>query len=253
MMSAAEPDPLPGMESTALCVERAGSTSPLGAPAARAPRAGVDVLARTGRPARSPSPARGEREVVLQLDLFGEAMSPDRQRHIDALVCLRDAMSDALEIVVALRYGQPRENRSPRAAGDWAFCVQRAGLRYEAADDWWSGARDRGETYGWNRMPARLVTWAELTALVGQDPRRAEVAAWVDSLPQPRWRMLMRPHELWPDPGWHISYLCHDHVDTRWTGRRRAWQLVLDLLTDAIGKLRTTPDLAGATGAGAGR
>jgi hypothetical protein len=190
----------------------------------------------------------------MQLDLFGGAVSAERQRHVDALTCLRDAMSDALEIVVGLRYDQPRENRSPRAAGDWAFCVQRAGLRYEAADDWWTGARARGETYGWNRLPARLVTWAELTALVGQDPRRAEVAAWVDTLPQPRGRMLMRPHELWPDQGWHISYLCRDHVNTHWTGRWHAWQLVHGLLTDAINQAGTTEqDLVCASGSGAGR
>ncbi|GAA0645818.1 hypothetical protein GCM10010174_81070 [Kutzneria viridogrisea] len=179
---------------------------------------------------------------MTQLDLFGEVLSAERQRHYDALVCLRDAMPDALELVVALRRQQPRDTRSPRAGGGWAYCVSHAGLRVEAADQWSAGARERGETWGWDRTPAHLVTWDELTALIGQDPRRAEIAAWANSLPEPRWRLLARPHELWPDPeGWHLSYLCHDHVHEQWPRRRRAWQLLLDLLTDAITRVASTP------------
>lgn len=171
----------------------------------------------------------------LQPDLFGEIDAADRRRRRDALLCLRDAVPEALQVVVDLEYWRPTDTRDPRAGGDWAYCVCRAGLRFEAAADWWSAARSRGETWGWSRTPAHLVTWAELTELIGQDPRRSEVAAWVDSLPVPRWRLLLRPHELWPNPDqWHVSYLCRDHIDDRWPGRRRAWQLVLDLLTDAI-------------------
>jgi hypothetical protein len=170
---------------------------------------------------------------VTQLDLFG--LSTTQQRHVDALTCLRDAMSDALEVVVNLEYRQDRDTRAPRLSGSWAFCVCRAGLRFEHVDEWGNGARDRGEVYGFDRTPARLATWAELSALVGCDPRRAEIASWVNSLPEPRWRLLMRPHELWPEPeGWHISYLCHDHVHEQWTVRRRCWQLVRELLNDAI-------------------
>lgn len=172
---------------------------------------------------------------ALQLDLFGAVLDAERQRHRDALTCLRDVVPEALEVVADLRYRQARDTRSPRASGDWAYCVCRAGLRFEAADQWWNGARERGEVWGWDRTPAHLVTWDELAALVGQDPRRTEITTWAESLPWPRWRWLTRPHELWPDPGaGHISYLCRDHLDEQWPGRRRAWQLVRDLLDDAI-------------------
>jgi hypothetical protein len=176
--------------------------------------------------------------ATAQLGLFDVVLPADRQRRRDALVCLRDVMSDALEVVVELRNPRAQDSRSPLAAGDWAFCVTNAGLRFEAATEWWHGAYERGETWGWSRTPAQLVTWAELTELIGHDPRRAEVASWVASLPQPRWRPLVRPKEMGPDPGgWHISYLCHDHVDEHWPARRRAWQLVLDLLNDAISRI----------------
>ncbi|WP_027946575.1 hypothetical protein [Amycolatopsis taiwanensis] len=173
--------------------------------------------------------------MTVQLDLFGTVLAAERQHHVDVLTCLRDAMPDALQIIVELRRWQREDTHAPHANGDWAYCVSHAGLRYEAASEWWAGARERGETWGWSRTPANLITWDELAALVGDDPRRAEITAWVETLPEPRWRKLMRPHELWPQPkGWHIGYFCRDHVDTHWTGRRRAWRLVLDLLTDAI-------------------
>lgn len=180
--------------------------------------------------------------AATQLDLFGAVLAAaqqqtqaERQRQVDALTCLRDAVPTALECVVDLRYTAPIDTRAPKKSRDWAYCVCRAGLRFESVDEWSRGARERGERYGWDRTPAHLLTWAELTALVGQDPRRTEVAAWAAALAEPRWRALYRPHELWPDPGgWNLSYLCHDHLDAGWTGRLRAWQLVLDLLSDAI-------------------
>jgi hypothetical protein len=193
------------------------------------------------------------RHDVTQLDLFGAVESAQRQRDlaerqrlVGALTCLRDSVPEALESVATLAYQRDTDTRAPHASGRWAYCVCRAGLRYEDRDEWGTGARLRGERYGWDRTPARLVTWAELTALVGQEPRRAEIRAWVDSLPEPRWRPLMRPHELWPDPGgWHVSYLCHDHVDAGWTGRLHAWRLVLDLLGDAIDAVPVPADVAG--------
>jgi len=170
-----------------------------------------------------------------QLDLFGDVLSAERQRHRDALTCLRDAVPEALEVVVDLAYRWPKDTRDPRASRPWAYCVCRAGLRFEATDEWWSGAYVRGETWGWNRAPAQLVTWAELSALVGQDPRRAELATWAADLPDPRWRLLTRPFELYPNPGgWHPGYIRGDHEHELWQARRRAWQLVLDLLNDAI-------------------
>lgn len=179
---------------------------------------------------------------MTQLDLFGAVLAAERdrdraqqRRQRDALVCLRDAMPDALEVVVHLQHWRPQDTRAPRANGDWAYCVCRAGVRFENRDEWGHAARLRGERSGWDRTPVDLITWDELTDLVGHDQRRAQITAWVDSLPEPRWRALGRPHELWPDPGgWHIGYFCHDHVDAGWPARRHAWQLVLDLLNDAI-------------------
>lgn len=178
----------------------------------------------------------GRRGVPTQLDLFDTIIvSPEAQHRIDALTCLRDAVSDALEIVVALHHTQPNDTRSPRQSGDWAFCSTRAGFRFEHVSEWWAGAMRRRESSGFARTPRRLATWDELAAWLGGDPRRAEVAAWVDSLPEPRWRLLMRPHELWPEPGgWHTSYFCRDHVHQEWPARWHAWQLVLALLGDAI-------------------
>ena len=175
--------------------------------------------------------------TALQLDLFGAVLSAEQQRHIGALTCLRDSVPQALEHVVELRYTQPTDTRAPHASGNWAYCACRAGLRFEAADEWWNGAHDRGEVWGWDRTPANLITWDELSALIGQDARRADIAAWVNTLPMPRWQLLTRPKELWPEPDrWHISHFCRDHVHEHWSGRRHAWQLTLDLLTDAITK-----------------
>lgn len=172
---------------------------------------------------------------MTQLDLFGEVVSAEHQWDIDALICLRDAVPEALQVVVELRHRRAKDTRSPRASGNWAYCVSAAGLRFEAADDWWNSARHRGEAWGWNRTPAHLLTWDALIALIGHDPRRADLAAWMDTLPHPRWQTLLRPHELGPDPGnWHTSHFCRDHLDIRWPARRRAWQLVLDLLGDAL-------------------
>lgn len=171
----------------------------------------------------------------LELDLFAAVMPPAQQRQVDALTCLRDSMSDALEVVANLRYNQPDDSRAPRLSGNWAFCVSRPGLRFENADEWWSGGGRRRESRGWNRTPANLVTWDELRTWIGHDPRRAEISAWTESLPAPRWKLLMRPHELWPDPeGWHTGYFCRDHVHEQWPARRRAWGLTLTLLNDAI-------------------
>lgn len=173
--------------------------------------------------------------VGLQLDLFGQVLSAEQLRFRDALTCLRDAVSEALEVVVELEYKGTRDNRSIKGSGSWVYCVCRAGVRFETRDFWWSGARERGEVWGFDRTPALLLRWAELTELIEHDPRRLEVAAWVESLPWPRWRELTRPFEMWPnpgggDPGWVLS----DHESPHWTARRRAWDLVVELLTDAI-------------------
>lgn len=186
--------------------------------------------------------------MTVQLDLFGAVVAAEeqrdraeRQRLIDGLTCLRDVVPTALECVVDLRYTASTDTRAPsKAMGDsWAYCISRAGLRFETVAEWAEGARSRGERYGWDRTPAHLLTWDELATLVGTDPRRAEVVAWARSLPVPNWRPLYRPHELWPLPDhWHVGVFCHDHVDVHWTARRHAWQLVLDMLGDAIDGLQ---------------
>lgn len=176
---------------------------------------------------------RQQRPRAAQLDLFG--LSAEQQFRVDALTCLRDAVPQALEVVAVLRRQEPSDSRSPHASGSWAYCVSRAGFRFETRREWGREAHARGDKYGWDRTPANLIAWSELAVLIGHDPRRAEISAWIESLPLPRWRTLMRPHELWPDPdSWHIGYFCHDHVDKHWTARRHAWRLVLDLLNDAI-------------------
>lgn len=187
---------------------------------------------------------------VVQLDLFGAVAAAeqrdreiDLQRRINGLTCLRDAVPEALQLVTELRYTRREDSRSPRVAGGWAWCVSKAGLRVEPTAEWWTGARERGEPWGWDRTPAQLLTWDELSGLLGADPRRAEITAWAQSLPDPRWRLLRRPFELDPEPdGWHLQYFCRDHLHPRWSGRRHAWQLVLDLLTDAITDLTALSD-----------
>ncbi|WP_194838876.1 hypothetical protein [Nocardia sp. XZ_19_369] len=180
------------------------------------------------------------RAQATQLDLFGEVLAAERTRSIEALTCLRDAVPEALEIIATLRYRSPSDTRSPRSSGQWAYCVCRGGLCFENADDWWAGSRARGEVWGWARTPAHLITWDQLAALVQHDPRRAEICAWTESLLSPRGRLVTRPFELWPNPDqWNPGYLDSDRADPLWPQRRKAWQLVLDLLTDAIAAAST--------------
>ncbi|WP_043736008.1 hypothetical protein [Nocardia asiatica] len=175
---------------------------------------------------------------MTQLDLFGEVLAAERQqlaagrqRSVEALTCLRDSVPTALEVVATLRYQRTHDTTTPCAGGDWAYCVCKRGLRFQAITEW----------QGWNHLPAHLLTWDELAALVGNDPRRAEITAWMDALPQPRWQPLSRPHELWPNPEqWHPDRITSDHRHPRWPARLRAWQLTLELLTDAINQLSPT-------------
>lgn len=165
--------------------------------------------------------------TAYQLDLFG-ALPPALQRQRDTLVCLRDAMPHTLEIVANLDRAQPIDNRSTGYGGGWAYSTVTTGLRVEPAQGWFS------------RQPKHLVPWTELAGLIGNDPRRTEIAAWANSLPLPRWKLLIRPYELWPNPHrWHPGYLCRDHLHTQWPTRRRTWQLVIDLLNDALARVDT--------------
>lgn len=164
---------------------------------------------------------------AIQLDLFGEIVSAKQRRVVDTLTCLRDTLPEALDVIAELRYTGPRlESSGSRADGPWNYAVCSAGVRVQPRD----------QMRGFHTQPRNLVPWHELRDLVGDDPRRAEITAWRDSLPElGRWRLTYRPHELWSDPkGWHVSNFCHDHVHEQWSARRRAWHLLQDLLTDTI-------------------
>lgn len=174
---------------------------------------------------------------ATQLGLFAPAA--DIQRSIDALTCLREAMPEALEIVVHLAYWRPVDNREVGACGDWAYSLRQKGLCFERVDDWWNGARSRGETWGWDRTPAGLVTWTELAEHVGGDSRRPGLVAWSRSLTVPdAWRDRARPHELWPNPGqWNPGYITSDHARPGWDQRIAAWRTLFAILDDAIDRL----------------
>lgn len=172
---------------------------------------------------------------TVQLDLFGEVEASHTRRLVDALVCLRDAVPEAMYVVVHLCQWKRPEDRSIGKSGDWAYTIRNAGLRYEHVDDWGRGAYERGETWGWSRTPVRLVTWAELSELVGGDPRRQTLVDWFHNLTEPdRWRDIYRPFELWPHPEtWHPDYIAGDHERPGWDARSGAWRELQAILTDA--------------------
>lgn len=181
---------------------------------------------------------------TLDLDLFDFLPDVAAQRSYarnlpltQALTCLRDAVPSALEVVSDLAYNRRTDDRSPSASGDWAYIVCRAGLRHEPRSHW-SQPTDGGRA-GWNRTPANLTTWSELAALLGDDPRRAELTAWTASLTAPdRWRDITRPRELWPNPEeWHPSTIEGDHTRPGWEARIHAWRTVQAILDDAIAAL----------------
>ncbi|NUT46740.1 MAG: hypothetical protein HOV94_05380 [Saccharothrix sp.] len=175
----------------------------------------------------------------IQLDLFEDVETIRRRRLLDALTCLRDVVPTTLEILVDLDrdHSVDTDTRQPHAAGEWANCVGRDGVRVESRHEWWTLAQARrGEPWGWDRTPAHLTTWAQLRALIGDDPRRAELAAWVASLPEHgRWQWTHRPHELGPGAaGMHHSHIDADHRDPLWQRRLAAWVTTLDIVDDAI-------------------
>lgn len=179
---------------------------------------------------------------MQQLDLFAPADVPaDARRLVDGLTCLRDAVPEAMDVVLLLEYGRPIDERSIGASGEWAYSIRREGMRYEHKRTWWDEPRSQGKPHGWSRTPAHRITWAELADLLGGDPRRAELIAWADSLGELAWKERTRPHELWPNPGhWHPSYIKHDHEHPGWDRRIAAWRTLQAILTDAIARLDPT-------------
>lgn len=168
--------------------------------------------------------------TAVQLDLFGEVLTAETGLRVDAMTCLRDAVPGALRTVL----GDLVFHRGEVAAGmsgAWAYAVRQDGFYFEGVDTWG----------GWYARPRYMITWAELDALVGADPRLAEVEAWAAQQREPGlWRNLSRPYELWPDPDdWHPSYITGDHERPGWDERIAAWRTVLTILDDAIS--RETP------------
>ncbi|MFE9099775.1 hypothetical protein [Actinomadura geliboluensis] len=170
--------------------------------------------------------------AAVQLDLLG--LAPQPQRLVDGLTCLRDVVPEALEAVVYLREWQTHTlavaSRSlDCTSGAWWYKTSRTGLHFERV-----GERDRS-TWPLGRALAHLITWSELADLVGDDPRRADLCAWSESLTEPAWDQRIRPHELWPAPDcWHPSYIEHDHEHPGWTERLAAWTALREMCSDAI-------------------
>ncbi|WP_141576068.1 hypothetical protein [Actinomadura sp. WMMA1423] len=176
---------------------------------------------------------RRRRPAPAPVGLFDPG--PDVRRQVDALTCLRDSVPEAMNVVVHLDDWRDREDRGIGASGDWAYSLRRDGFHYEHTDEWWKGARSRGERYGWDRTPAHLVTWDELRAHLGDHPARASVLAWVAALPTPSWNEMTRPYELWPNPGeWHPGYITRDRERPTWPERSAAWTALQTMCTEAI-------------------
>ena len=162
--------------------------------------------------------------LVEQPDLFGDTDRADRARFTDGLVCLAESEPKALEILIGIRTpdrGQCKAGKS----GRWAYRATSAGFRFELVETWG----------GWDHSPRGLLLWSELDALTSDDSRLDEIRAWAGTLTEPdAWKDLYRPHELWPDPEtWHPSYIEGDHDRAGWADRRRAWDMALEVLTDA--------------------
>ena len=171
--------------------------------------------------------------AALQLDLF--APNAETRRLVDGLTCIRDAVGEAMHVLIHLAYWLPEDHRGISACGEWAYSIRRKGFHYEHESDWWLGAYTRGEPWGWDRTPAHHMTWAEIVELIGDDPRRAQLIAWSESLTEPAWQERLRPHELWPNPGnWHPDYIRLDHERPGWDQRITAWRTLQAILTDAM-------------------
>lgn len=182
------------------------------------------------RPTTSGAAADG-----TQLDLFGHvvagevaARTRDRARVREGLTVLAEVHPEALEVLVHLADWRPRPDRTTHGGGGWAYALHEVhGLRY-ARTPTRSAPSCRA---GWDATPEHQVTWAELAAALGPDPRRAQVVAWAAGK---GWRDLVRPHELWPDGHrWHPGYYARDHAAPGWPARLDAWTTAIAVLSDA--------------------
>lgn len=158
--------------------------------------------------------------------LFDDLFLPDTAAtYSEGLICLRDAVPEALRIVVELSWWRETDERNPGKSGNWAYLACRKGVYFERTDTWG----------GWDCRPRNLLPWADLARLVGDDPRRRAVVDWVGSLTMPdRWKDIYRPYELWPNPGsWNPDYLEIDRSRPGYEDRMRAWSTVQQILTEA--------------------
>lgn len=162
-----------------------------------------------------------DRVAAGQLDLFAPDLNPDAGRLVDALTCIRDAVPEAMDMLIHLTHGRARDERGIGMSGDWAYSVRRNGFHY-----------------GWNRTLTAHATWQELDSLLGNHPLRPRVLAWAAGLPDPSWRDRIRPHELWPNPGqWNPGYITNDHERPGWAQRIAAWADLQTICTTTIADL----------------
>jgi hypothetical protein len=147
-----------------------------------------------------------------------------------------------MEMLIHLSYQGSKDMRAIGASGDWAYSIRRDGMHFEAERSWWLDAQARGERWGWDRTPARHVTWAELASLLADHPARPGILAWAAALPYPCWLDLARPKELWPNPDqWHPDHIATDHKRPGWADRIAAWTSLQTICTDAIAALADHP------------
>lgn len=168
--------------------------------------------------------------VAVQLDLFG---TDDRTRRlVDGLTCLRDVVPEALEVVVHLADWHPNDKSGVSRCGPWWYTIRRDGLHFE-------GLNENPRRRTWPNTLTHRVTWREFAEHLADDPRRPPIRRWARSLPEPNWKELIRPYELWPGP-WRPDYITGDHERPGWDQRITAWRTVQAILTDAITRLDPT-------------
>lgn len=163
-----------------------------------------------------------------QLDLLDlieadNGLTAVEQRYYDALTCLRDAVPEALEVVIRLCDWKSADKRGAGASGRWCYTVANRGVYFDTRDRWNPEAR-----------PEHLVTWNELTDLLADHPLRPGVIAWAEALAElDSWKDRFRPYELWPDPHrWHPSYIESDRSRPGYEARMQAWADCYQILTD---------------------
>lgn len=168
-----------------------------------------------------------------QLDLFDlledapRSIGGDNQRRFaEVLTCMRDAMSDAMRLMVDL-WAPP--DRTWSMSGEWAWKWSATTITVKV--------RKAG-------MEELSITWGEFADLFRDHPRRASILEWESTLTAPdKWRDLTRPVEMSPygfDA--HPSSIDADRQRNGWAERITAWRSLRVILTDAL--IAAAPDRA---------